>query len=126
MTEISPFEYVKSVSETGKRIDDLSGYNPFMINRALSLNIDCLVDSNIINIFHNLPINMQYDYYLNSIRKSKRYGKKWPKPENNADIEVIMQFYNFSKQKAKVAATILTDSDIEFIREKLDKGGVTK
>lgn len=126
MTEISPFEYVKSISETKNKLDDLSGYNSFLTNRALSLNIDCLMDSNIMNIFHNLPVNMQYDFYMNSIRKMKRYGKKWPKPTIDNDVDMISQYFKYSKDKAKAALNILTSDNLETIRRLLDKGGVQK
>jgi hypothetical protein len=126
MTEISPFTYVNSISETKQYLDDLSGYNSYMINMALSLNTDCLIDANMMNINHHLPVNMQYDYYFHSIRKAKRYGKKWPKPTKTENLEAVIKFYKYNREKAKQALTILSDDDLKKIKKLLETGGVTK
>ena len=124
MSKLSPFDYVRSISETKEKLEDLSGYAPYMINRALSLYPDLIFDVNIMNLFPGVTNQMHYDFYLNSIRKQKRYGKKWPKPEKDDQIQMIMNFYKYSKDKAKEALKILTEDDLEIIAKKLEKGGV--
>ena len=123
---VSAFDYVKSVSETKERIEDISGYEPFLTNKALSLHKDTLADAIIMNLYPDLHKQMQYDYYLYALRKGKRYGSKWPKPEKNDDLEVVMSYYKYNRSKAKDALLLLSKEYIDVLREKLNTGGTSK
>ena len=68
---------------------------------------------------------MQFDYLQKSIRKNKRYSK-WLKQESVENLDIIKQFYGYSDTKAKEVMDILTEEDIEFMRNKLATGGVGK
>jgi hypothetical protein len=78
------------------------------------------------NGLHFLPKRMQFHYFINSIRKKKRFGGKWLSQKKVKDLEVIKEYYGYSNQKAKEALNLLSDDQIEFIKIGLKKGGRKK
>ena len=52
--------------------EDMSSYPPYIINRCLSGHLDCVMYANEMNLHHHLDKDMQYSFYLNSLRKRKR------------------------------------------------------
>ena len=99
------------------------GYKPYHINKLLSEHIDCLLFVNEMNFNSHLDKKLQFDYFINSIRKKFRRSEKWLKPEDFEVIGLIREYYDYSIPKAKEALRILGDDDIEYIRKKLYKGG---
>lgn len=122
MTEITSFDLINSFS-TKKRIDDLANYDAYLTNKAMSLHVDTLFDAVKMNQCSNLDNDMQYEYYMTSVRKTKRYGKKWPKPIKDEAINAVSEYYKYSRDKAKDVIDILSDNDIKYITEQLRKGG---
>lgn len=74
------------------------------------------------NMNYGLDDDLQFQYYLNSIRAYKRPFQKWFKKEENEDIDEIMEYYNCSLEKAKEILSILTEDQIHEIKNK--KGGI--
>lgn len=103
--------------------DEERDYNPFLVNKALSQHIDCIFYVNEMNINGHLEKKMQYDYYFHSIRKYNRGYQKWFKVTESNDIQLIKEYYGYSTDKAKQVLPLLTEDNIEFIKNKLDKGG---
>jgi hypothetical protein len=66
---------------------------------------------------------LQYSFLLNIIRKRKRFSK-WFKNKEDNDLQMVIEYYGYSVNKAKVALKILNDDQLIAIREKLNKGGV--
>lgn len=97
-------------------------YTGFIVNRALALYCDTVLYANEMNMRSHLDSKLQYEYYLNIIRKSARY-EKWIKTEGSDDLEAVKQFYGFSNEKAKQALTVLTADQLMTIKKKLDTGG---
>jgi flavorubredoxin len=64
----------------------------------------------------------QFAYLLNSIRPRKRYSK-WFKQEKIEKLDIVSEYFGYSKSKAKDIIEILTDDQIKIIKEKLQKGG---
>ena len=60
-----------------------------------------------------------------SVRKNKRYSK-WLKQESVENLDIIKQYYGYSDTKAKEVMDIITPDDIEYMRNKLNIGGVGK
>lgn len=125
-TTMNPFEYLNAINNTKKDImvDDLAekGYNAFMINRGLSYFNDTVLFANEMNRLHHTPNRLQFDFFINIIRKRKRFSK-WMKPETVNDLEVVKEYYGYSNQKARQALTLLTPEQIKNIKKKVDKGG---
>ncbi len=49
-------------------------YAPYIINKCLSGQIDTILFANEMNMNHHLDKRMQYSFYLNSLRKKKRFS----------------------------------------------------
>lgn len=126
MVSVNPFEYMNSINYTKKDImvDDITekSYNPFMINRSLSYFQDTVFFANEMNRYHHLDNKLQFHFYINIIRKRKRFSK-WNKPELDSDMDVVKEYYGYSNEKARQALTLLTPSQIEELRKKVSKGG---
>jgi hypothetical protein len=127
---MSPFDFVKAINETkqnligGSENPDLAEtfYKPYVINKAFSYFKDTVMYANEINMYPNTDNKLQNDYYLNSIRKGKRYSK-WHKKEEDDKIEAIMEYYNVNYARAREISNILTDEQLTLIKIKLIKGG---
>ena len=117
----SPFDYVKSINEK-KREEDLSGYNPFLTNRAFAMHLDTVLIAEQMNHYHLLSPQLQYDFYYNAVRKGRRFG--FPKkPEDPTNLELVQTYYQYSRQKALEALRLLTPEQLAQIKESLDTGG---
>ena len=72
---MNPFDYVNDINHGKKNImvDDLAEkeYAPFIINRALSFFSDTVLFANEMNIHHTIDNRLQYDFFINIIRKHK-------------------------------------------------------
>lgn len=125
----SPFDYLNAINQTKAQliVDDESekDYNAFMVNRGLSWFQDTVLYANIMNQYHHLDKKLQNDFFINSIRKRKRFSK-WEKPSMNKDMEVVKEYYGYSNEKAKQVYSLLTNEQIESIKKKVDKGGRRK
>ena len=102
--------------------EDIKSYPPYIINRCLSGHIDCIMYSNEMNMHHQLDKDMQYSFYLNSLRKKKRFSP-WIRKDKVKDLECVKQYYGYSNEKASQALKILTPEQITFIKQRLDIGG---
>ena len=123
---MNPFDFVKSITYTKEDImHDLneSEYEPFLVNRALSYYQDCILYANEMNRRFELETRLQYHYLLNTIRKRKRFAK-WIKSEKIDDLRIVMEYYQISRPKAEEYLHILSDREIEYLRKKMNKGGV--
>ena len=98
----------------------------FLVNRALSYHMDCVLYANQININPHLDGKLQYQYYINTIRSMKRKFQPWQKVDKNSDLSAVKEYFGFNNEKAKHALRILNNDQITSIKEKTNKGGVTK
>ena len=97
-------------------------YSPFIINKCLSGQIDTILFANEMNMNHHLDKDMQYLFYLNIIRKRKRFSP-WLRKDKITDLECVKQYYGYSNEKASQALKILTKEQLTFIKKRLDIGG---
>ena len=123
---MNPFEYVNAINTTKKdiMIDELAekAYNPFIINRSLSYFNDTVLMANEMNINHHLDNRLQYDFFINIVRKKKRFSK-FMKPETVSDVEVVKEYYGYNNEKARQALSLLTSEHINELKKKVYKGG---
>lgn len=121
-------EIIPSILQTGKSViqDELDyrDYTPFVVNRALSYHVDCILHVNELNKRPSIDKDMQYQYLLNTIRPMKRKFQPWQKASRDKDIESVKTFFGYSDQKAIEALRILTEEQVAEIRKRTDKGGV--
>ena len=97
-------------------------YPPYIVNRCLSGHLDCIMFANEMNLHHHLDKDMQYSFYLNTLRKKKRFSP-WLRKDKVQDLECVKQYYGYSNEKASQALKILTKEQINFIKQRLDTGG---
>lgn len=126
----NPFDYANSILQNKKNliIDELTEkeYQPFLINRTLSYHKDCVLYANEMNRRHLTDKKLQYDFFLNTIRSQKRPFAKWIKPEKSDDLECIKQVFGLSDQKAREALRLLSNEQIQKLKEQTDTGGLRK
>ena len=103
-------------------IDLEKKYPSYIINRCLSGHIDAVMFANEMNKPPNLSKKLQYDFFLNSLRKRKRYSP-WLRKEEIEDLDLVKRHYGYSSEKAKQVLNILTREQLSFIRDRLDTGG---
>ena len=99
-------------------------YVPFIVNRTLSYFPDTVMYANELNTRSHLDNRLQFDYLLNSIRLKKRFSR-WLKPEKNADIDAIKEYYSCSYRKAHEIAQILSGDQLSLIYKSMKRGGLT-
>lgn len=126
---MKPFDFVNSINFTKKNLmrgsdnDELSekSYAPYLTNKSLSYFTDTLLYANEMNRMHFLDNKLQYEFFLNSIRKKKRFAK-WAKADKNDDLVMVSEYYQISLSKAKEAIRILTPEQLSTIRNKMEQG----
>ena len=125
-----PFDYVNDILYGKKNliVDAATEkeYVPFLANKSLSYQYDCVMFANEMNLHHHLDKKLQFDFLLNTVRAKKRPFSKWLKSESSDDIECLKILYGYSDQKALEALRLLSDEQIQKLKEKTHKGGLRK
>ena len=103
--------------------DVIKDYPPYIINRCLSGHLDAIMFANEMNKYPNLDKDLQYHFFLNTLSKKKRFSP-WLRKDKVTDLEIIKQYYGYSNEKALNALKILTPDQINFIKQRLDIGGI--
>ena len=104
--------------------DDLQekAYVPFVINRSLSYFPDTILYANQVNHYNQLDNKIQFDYLRLSLRPRKRFSK-WIKSQEEDDLQLIKDHYNYSNERATEVLRVLTPNQIEDIRSLYEYGG---
>ena len=100
----------------------LKEYAPYIINKCMSGQIDTILFANEMNKNHQLDKDMQYSFYLNSLRKRRRFSP-WIRKDKVEDLECVKSYYGYSNEKAFQALKILSKEQINFIKKRLEIGG---
>lgn len=121
MTELK--DWLNSINFTKENLsEEIKTYPPYIVNRCLSGHVDCIMFANEMNKYHFLDKDMQYLFYLNSLRKKKRFSP-WIRKDEIADLECVKKYYDYNNEKASQALKILTKEQITFIKQRLEIGG---
>ena len=121
-------DYLNSINFTKKDLmksedkEWIKKYPAFIINKILSGFRDCINIVNLMNTYHFLEKDLQFQFLLNSIRSKKRFSP-FLRADKLKDIECVKEYYGYSNDKAKSALDILTKEQLKLIKEKLFKGG---
>ena len=100
----------------------IKDYAPYIVNRCLSGNLDCIMFVNEMNKYSFLDKDMQYTFYLNTLRKKKRFSP-WLRKDKVTDLQSVKQYYGYSNEKASQALKILSKQQLEYIKQILEIGG---
>ena len=128
---MNPFDYVNDINYNKDNIIKNSDntelaeklYPPYLVNKALSQFPDTVRVANEMNIHHQLDKKLQFDFLINIIRKKKRFSK-WAKKQDDENLELVMQHYGYSYEKAKQVLPLLSDDQIITIKKKRFEGGL--
>ena len=119
-------DWLNSINFTKENLiedpDAISSYPSYIVNRCLSGHLDTVLFANEMNKYSNLDKDMQYSFFLYTLRKRKRFSP-WLKKEQVDDLDLVKKHYGYSNEKAKVAVSLLTKTQLEYIRNKHDMGG---
>ena len=120
-------DWLNSINQSKKNLLDEDPnlekeYPPYIVNKCLSGSIDCIMLVNELNMNHSLGKKLQYDFLINTVRTKKRFSP-WIKKEKIKDLEYVKTYYGYSNEKAEQALRILSEEQINFIKQKLDVGG---
>ena len=97
-------------------------YPAFIINRCLSGHLDCILFANEMNKYHFLDKDMQYNFYINILRKRKRFSP-WIRKDKDSDLDIVKSYYGYSNEKARQVMKILSTEQINYMKQRLDTGG---
>ena len=120
-------DWLNSINQTKKNLIDEDSslekeYPPYVVNKCLSGSIDCILLVNEMNMNHSLSKKLQYDFLINTVRVKKRFSP-WIRKEKIKDIDAVKSYYGYSNEKAEQSLKILSDEQLNFIKQKLDTGG---
>jgi len=128
---MTPFDYINDASHSKKNLmrgsenDKLAeqGYNPWLTNIAFSQHPDTILHANLMNMYHHLDNRAQYEYFINSRRSKKRFGK-WSKKKDNEDLDTICNVYGVNRNVGKEYLALLTREQLEMIKNNNNIGGI--
>ena len=125
MTELK--DWLNSINFNKNNLIDedpsvIKDYPPYIINRCLSGNLDCIMFVNEMNKYSFLDKDMQYNFYLNTLRKKKRFSP-WLRKDKVTDLQSVKQYYGYSNEKASQALKILSKQQLDYIKQRLETGG---
>ena len=121
-------DWLNSINDTKKNLIEedpsiANEYPPYIINRCLSGHLDCVLFANEMNKYPHLDKDMQYSFFINTLRKKKRYSP-WIRKDIVKDLECVKKYYGYSNEKASQALKILTTDQLNWIKQRLDTGGL--
>lgn len=97
-------------------------YIPYVVNKALSYHVDCILIVNEMNNRPWIPSKSQYDFLINIVRPRKVF-EKWLKRQYSDDIETIKLYYKCSDRKANQIISVLSKQQLSHLRQKINQGG---
>ncbi|ADO97916.1 clamp loader subunit [Synechococcus phage S-SSM5] len=123
-------DYLNSINLNKKYLMDedpgwKKNYPAFVINKCMSHHMDTIMFANEMNQNSHIDNQMQYDFFINTVRPRKRFSP-WGKKQKVKDLDLVKKYYGYSNDKALQALEILTPTQLDYIKDKLNKGGKTR
>lgn len=119
---MSPFDHLKELSvnkkETFKLPEDMSGYEPYIMNRILSM-VDIYRPVALELSRHELPKEVHYRYLYNILPKRDIFVKYLKAAKQNQNDEKwISRYFESGTRDLEYAMKFLTDDEIKTIKKK--------
>lgn len=121
----SIFDFLNDVCDLKKDIlseDNQGELNMFFLNRWLSMRVDTIMYAQEMNKNSHLPKRMQYDFYLHSIKKSRRKFH-YIKHSKQEEIDVVMEYHGCNETRAKELLPLFSADDFSYMKSRLFRGG---
>lgn len=122
---LTAINYSKETLLDGENNPNEKDYTPYVVNRCLSYFPDTILQCNQMNVLPSIGKKMHFDYLRLSVRQRKRFSK-WLKDEESEVIDMLKQVYNYSHKTAKEVLPLLTEGDIQALKEQTFTGGSQK
>jgi hypothetical protein len=119
---LTAINYSKESLLDGENNLNEKDYTPYVVNRCLSYFPDTVLQSNQMNVLPSIGKKMHFDYLRLSVRQRKRFSK-WLKDEESEIIDMLKQVYNYSHKTAKEVLPLLSEQDIQLLKEQTFTGG---
>jgi hypothetical protein len=124
---LNVFSFVKEINQSKRDLikeypESERLYDSFVVNRSLSYFNDTVMYANEMNKNHHIDPVLQNAFFLNTVRKRKRFSK-WMKPSELDDLDVVKEYYGYSTEKAREALTLLSNSQLNELKKRVYKGG---
>ena len=119
---------MKTINETKQNLLDSEDtswekeYPAWVVTKCMASHYDTVLLANEMNIYYDLPNKLQYDFYINTVRKRKRFSP-WEKKVKIEDLETVKTYYNYSTQKAQAILKILNKDQLDHLKSNLNRGG---
>jgi len=124
--QISPFDFANAINHSKENliVDDWSEkqYNAWIVNKSMSYGADTVIYANEMNSRPHLDRRLQFDFLINTVRPRKRYNK-WLKAETVDVLATVQEYYGYSINKARQVLPLLSDAQLEHMKNKLNRGG---
>lgn len=128
---MKPFDFINAINYSKEDLIGASDnpelaeklYTPYVVNKGMSYFADTVLLCNEINMRPQTENKLQFDFFLNSIRKRKRFSK-WYKKEQSNSLDTIVEYYGYSYEKAKQVLPLFTEDELKNLKKKLFTGGV--
>jgi len=123
------FDYLKAITEKKtpfdpKDDDMVKGYNPFIINRFVSMCEAFVMLVNEINKHPELTKQTHYNFLLSALPQRKQYFKYLKKEKDLTEDEVnyVADYFNVTAREARTHIQVLDKKTIEAIIGKYKYG----
>ena len=119
---------MKSINETKQNLLDTEDtswekeYPAWVVTKCMASHYDTVLLANEMNIYYELENKLQYDFYINTVRKRKRFSP-WEKKVKLEDLDTVKTYYNYSTEKAQSILKILNKDQLDHLKSKLNRGG---
>ena len=84
---------------------------------------DTVLYANEVNMHGDMPKQWQFDFLRHAIPKKKRFSKWTKKDPVTEDITAVQEYYKYSLAKAMDVISLLSDRELQIIKQNLNKGG---
>ena len=91
-------DWLNSINQNKKNLyeeDPDTKYPAYIINRCMSSHLDTVMFANEMNLSPQLDSDMQYSFFLNSVRKRKRFSP-WLRKDEIKDLDLVKRYYGYS------------------------------
>jgi hypothetical protein len=124
---MTPFDFINAINYSKENLFEEptadKDYEPYIVNRGLSYFHDTIVQANMMNQHSSITKQWQFSFLLNSITKKKRFSKWAKKDKASESLLLVQEYFGYSSEKAKEALSVLSDEQLNEIKQKLNKGG---
>lgn len=121
--KLSPFEIASHINGKKGVLDvEEVGYDSYVINRVFSNTADSILFANEMNHYWELSKQQQFDFFYYGLPKKQRYGKWHKNQDEKAALELIQEYFGYSRRKAKDVLNLLRPN-LDEIAQELEKGG---